>query len=196
MNDDKDNSSWTPLSEDNLLGLTDNDLINQHEAKGIAKAELYIFNLDENADISVPMIQEIHRIAFGELYHWGGKWRTTQVSVGQLEPPSPQNIPNLIYQYVDNLNLKIANSKSEYDDIDALVYGHYEFVRIHPFNNGNGRTGRIIMNLVALKLGYKPLELYQRKGNARTTYINSMRQSDKGDFEPLKGLIKEELTRL
>ncbi|WP_192820430.1 hypothetical protein [Rufibacter sp. LB8] len=51
-----DNTSWTPSSEDNLLGFTDKALINEYEAKGIAKAELFIFTLDENVEISVPLL--------------------------------------------------------------------------------------------------------------------------------------------
>ena len=69
----------------------------------------------------------------------------------------------------------------------------YEFVKIHPFNNGNGRTGRILLNLVAMKLGYKPLELYKREGESRKIYIQSMQQADKGNFELLGNLIRQEL---
>jgi cell filamentation protein len=74
-----------------------------------------------------------------------------------------------------------------------LVFAHYEFIRIHPFNNGNGRTRRILMNLVALKFGYKPLELHHREGNSRKIYIDAMKSADSGDFEPLTTLIRKEL---
>ena len=45
-----DNTSWTPSAADNLLGIIDKDVINEYEAKGLAKAEIFIFNLDENTD--------------------------------------------------------------------------------------------------------------------------------------------------
>ena len=77
--------------------------------------------------------------------------------------------------------------------IDCIVFAHFEFIRIHPFNNGNGRTGRILMNLIALKFGYKPLELYYRQGDSRKTYIEAMKAGDKGNFEPLSYLIGKEL---
>ena len=99
-----------------------------------------------------------------------------------------------MYQFIDNLNFKISISKNKKDDIDCLVYSHYEFIKIHPFNNGNGRTGRILMNIVALKLGYKPLELHFREGESRKFYIDAMKTADKGNFEHLKNLISEELT--
>ena len=188
-----ENTSWTPFADDNLLGLTDKNLINEYEAKGITKAELFVFGLDTEIEISTSLILEIHKNAFGELYDWAGKWRTVNVTVGQLVPPEPAQIIHLMYQFIENLNFKISISKTQHEVIEALVYAHYEFVRIHPFNNGNGRTGRILMNLVTMKFGYKPLELYKRQGESRKLYIQSMQQADKGDFELLMGLICQEL---
>ena len=49
------------------------------------------------------------------------------------------------------------------------------------------------MNIVALKLGYQPLQLYYRAGESRTIYIDAMKAADRGDFAPLTGLIDEEL---
>jgi len=188
-----DNTSWTPSSDDNLLGLIDKDQINFIEATGIAKAELYIFSLDIEIEITSQLILLIHKIAFGDLYEWGGKWRSINVLVGKLLPPEPVKIINLIFQYLDNLNYKLAKSTNKSDHVDLLVYCHYEFVRIHPFNNGNGRTGRLLMNLVAFKLGYKPLELYYRTGNSRKLYIDALREADKGNFKLLENLIDNEL---
>jgi cell filamentation protein len=89
-------TSWTPSPEDNKLSLTDKDLINEYEAKGIAEAELFIFSLDSESEISTQLILEIYAIAFGELYDWAGKWRTTTVTVGQLVPPRPTQIVQLM----------------------------------------------------------------------------------------------------
>ncbi len=186
-------TNWTPFPDDNLLGLTDKNQINEFEATGIAKAELYIFELDIDVEISTMLILEIHKIAFEELYDWAGKWRTTEVSVGQLIPPKPTLVLQSMYQFLDNLNFKISISKTQNDHIECLVYAHYEFIRIHPFNNGNGRTGRILMNLIALKFGYQPLELYHREGESRKFYINAMKLADNGDYKLLNQLISEEL---
>ncbi|MEI7803648.1 MAG: Fic family protein [Bacteroidota bacterium] len=189
-----DNTGWTPSPEENKLGLTDKNLINEQEAKGIASAEIFMFSLDSETKFSTKLITEIHRIAFDELYDWAGKWRTTQVNVGQFVPPEPSQVLQLMYQFVDNLNFKIQGAKNSDEHISCLCYSHYEFVRIHPFNNGNGRTGRIVMNLCALKFGYKPLELYHREGDSRKIYIDAMKSGDDGKFEPLSALIRKELT--
>lgn len=189
----KDNTSWTPFPDDNLLGLADKNLLNEYEVKGITKAELYVFGLDTEIEISTTLILEIHKTAFQELYDWAGKWRAVNVLVGQLTPPKPVQIVHLMYQFIDNLNYKISISKTHEEIVETLIYTHYEFVKIHPFNNGNGRTGRILLNLVAMKFGYKPLELYKRKGESRKVYIQSMQQADKGNFELLGSLIRQEL---
>ena len=189
-----DNTNWTPSPDDNKLDLTDKNLINEYEAKGIATAELFVFELDSETEISTQLLLEIHRIAFSELYDWAGFWRSTHVTVGQLTPPEPSKVLPLMYQFIDNLNYKISNASSQQDHIDCLTYAHYEFIRIHPFNNGNGRTGRILMNIVALKFGYKPIELYHREGDSRRTYIEAMKSADHGNFEPLTSLIRKELT--
>lgn len=189
-----DYTNWTPSPDDNKLDLTDKNLINEYEAKGIAAAELFVFELDSETEISTQLLLEIHRIAFSELYDWAGFWRTTTVTVGQLTPPDPSKVLQLMYQFIDNLNYKIRNATTQHDHLDCLAFAHYEFIRIHPFNNGNGRTGRILMNIVALKFGYKPLELYYREGDSRKIYIYAMKQADNGNFEPLATLIRKELT--
>ncbi len=189
-----DNTNWTPSSDENKLGIIDKDIINQFEAKGIAAAELFVFELDSETSISTQLLLQIHHIAFSEVYDWAGTWRTTTVTVGQLIPPQPNQVLHLMYQFVDNLNFKISNAKSSKEHLDTLTFAHYEFIRIHPFNNGNGRTGRILMNLVALKFGYKPLELYHREGDSRKIYIEAMKSADNGKFEPLLNLVSKELT--
>ena len=173
--------------------MTDKNVINEYEAKGIAAAELFVFGLDSDTPFSTQMLLEIHRVAFSELYDWAGKWRTTQVVVGQLIPPDPTQVLQLMYQFIDNLNYKINHATTSREHLETLTFAHYEFIRVHPFNNGNGRTGRIVMNLVALKFGYRPLELYHREGDSRKIYIDSMKSADKGNFEPLTTLIRKEM---
>lgn len=191
MNENQTN--WTPFPDDNLLGLTDKKQINELEAKGIANAELFVFELESDLELSTSLILEIHKIAFEQLYEWAGKWRTVEVTVGQLIPIKPTLILQAMYQFIDNLNFKISISKSKKEHIDCLVYCHYEFIKIHPFNNGNGRTGRILMNIVAMKFGYQPLELYHREGESRKFYINAMKNADIGNYDLLNKLISEEL---
>ena len=189
-------TNWTPGPDENKLNLTDKNKINEIEAEGLIKAELFTFDLDESVDISAPLILEIHRIAFEKLYDWAGKWRQIDVTVGKIQPPPPSIVPIQMYQFLDNLNFKIKNSKNKSEQLDCITYAHYEFIKIHPFNNGNGRTGRLLMNVVCLIFGYKPLKLYHREGDSRYAYIKALQAADSDDFTQLESLIENELELL
>ena len=99
-------TEYTPFPEDNLLGLTDSMEINLMESKGIMLAEIDILLLESDADISVSLILGLHKTAFGELYEWAGKWRKEIVNVGDFVPPLPQEVPNLFYQFVEEISFK------------------------------------------------------------------------------------------
>jgi cell filamentation protein len=188
-----DSTNYTPGPEENLLGISDFDAINEIEAEGISIAEIMMFELNYEDKITADTILLLHKTAFSVLYDWAGQWRKIQVNVGNLELPAPHRVPNLVYQFLDNLNYKITISKTRQQHIDCLTYAHYEFVKIHPFNNGNGRLGRILMNIVALKLGYQPLELYKRGGDSRKDYITALKAADREDYSLLQNLISEEI---
>ena len=187
------NTNYTSGPEDNLLGITDIDAINELETEGLSYAEILVFELVIDNEITADVILSLHKTAFEHLYDWAGKWRKIEVIVGNLELPLPYQVPNLMYQFLNNLNYKISIAKNLEEYIDCLAYAHYEFVKIHPFNNGNGRLGRILMNIVALKFGFDLLELYQREGNSRKIYINALKESDDGNLKPLQDLIRKEI---
>ncbi len=63
---------------------------------------------------------------------------------------------------------------------------HYNMVRIHPFDDGNGRGARILMNLILLKAGFPPAVV---KNEDRAAYLDSLRQADAGVFEPFSRFV-------
>lgn len=77
---------------------------------------------------------------------------------------------------------------------ELLAYLHHRFVWIHPFNNGNGRTARLLLNAAAMLEGFEPIQLYHRQGEARAKYIEALRVADNGDIAALTALIIHELT--
>ena len=70
--------------------------------------------------------------------------------------------------------------------IQQVAELHAEFERIHPFLDGNGRTGRLIMNLVLVRLGMPPAIIYTRD---RETYLAGLRRADAGDEGSLAELL-------
>jgi fido (protein-threonine AMPylation protein) len=63
-----------------------------------------------------------------------------------------------------------------------LAKVHNDFERIHPNLDGNGRSGRLLLNLLLVRLGYPPAIVFK---NERTKYLTAMRKADRGDYGPL-----------
>ena len=147
----------------NLLDITDKETLNLYEASGIVKSEILLQSLEEDVDFSIDLILQIHRTAFAELYDWAGKWRTIEVQVGKLSLPHPSKVPFLMYQYADEVDFRLKKVSQKEEIANVLAYLHHRFVWIHPFNNGNGRTARLLLNAVAMLKGYEPIQLYHRE---------------------------------
>jgi fido (protein-threonine AMPylation protein) len=69
---------------------------------------------------------------------------------------------------------------------EELARIHNSFERIHPFLDGNGRTGRLALNLILVRVGYPPVVIFKRQ---RDDYLRAMQRADKGDYGPLGELI-------
>lgn len=99
---------------------------------------------------------------------------------GGMRPPDWTQVPVLIRDWVADAQ---ALRKVEEDGIpEALARLHVRFEQVHPFLDGNGRAGRLVLNLLLIRLGYPPAIIY--KGN-RARYLAALRRADQGDFGPL-----------
>ena len=91
-------------------------------------------------------------------------------------------MPNAVRDWVDSIN-DVATSARP---IEALAVAHNRFERVHPFLDGNGRTGRLVLNLILIRLGYAPAIIYKRD---RSKYLRSLRSADAGDPGPLGEML-------
>lgn len=99
---------------------------------------------------------------------------------GGMRPPEWTEVPVLIRDWVAE-----AQRLRKVDGAglaEALARLHARFEQIHPFLDGNGRAGRLLLNLLLVRLGYPPAIIY--KGN-RPRYLSALRRADDGDFGPL-----------
>jgi hypothetical protein len=69
---------------------------------------------------------------------------------------------------------------------ELLAALHVRFEQIHPFLDGNGRTGRLVLNLLLIRLGYPPAIIYKRD---RGPYLTALRRADEEDFGALGELL-------
>ncbi|MET4107704.1 Fic family protein [Hymenobacter sp. UYP22] len=192
---------YTDAPEDNLLGLTDKEVLNEQEALGVATVERYLLEeLDYPVDLSVALLQDLHRRAFGRIYDWAGQWRTQVPNVGAYLPPAANRVSQLLYEFIDELRHRqtLLGPEPTQDEVAGLLaYAHHRLVAIHPFTNGNGRTARLFTNLLSYSYGYQEVVLYQREqGDARTRYLQAIRQADGYDLLPLQQLISDQLRTL
>jgi Fic family protein len=124
-----------------------------YEALGHSEGYDYIYKLANEKDIKEDDIKKLHRLFYHRIDDVkAGEYRKEKVFISgsKYSLPSPEQVPELMKQFVSNIkNLEKNNHPIEYA---ALV--HKEIAFIHPFIDGNGRVGRLLMNLVLLQKGY------------------------------------------
>jgi hypothetical protein len=104
-------------------------------------------------------------------------------SAGLRPPPFP-DVPHLVAEWLNEVALIRTAEPLQFPE--ALARIHARFEQIHPFLDGNGRTGRLVLNLLLGRLGYPPAIIYKRE---RTKYLNALRRADRGDHGALGELL-------
>lgn len=104
---------------------------------------------------------------------------------GGMQPPSWVLVPADIDAWITEVNALQARSPTFPEEAARL---HSRFEQIHPFLDGNGRTGRLVLNLMLVRLGYPPAIIYKRQ---RSEYLRALRRADDGD----PGLLGELIAR-
>lgn len=109
---------------------------------------------------------------------------------GGMKPPPFTEIPALMRSFVDEANVvceQILSGTVTREDTPVSLAGiHCKFERIHPFLDGNGRTGRLVLNLLLIRLGFPPAIILKQR---RTAYIKALDKADHGDLLPLAEII-------
>lgn len=120
-----------------------------------------------------------------------GNWREHDIEPfpGGMKPPSFTEVDISMRDWVGLVTkLRIADSRAL---PEALAQVHNTFERVHPFLDGNGRTGRLLLNLILVRLGYPPAIVF--KGQ-RAKYLTAMRRADASDYGPLGELLARAIT--
>lgn len=141
-----------------LRGLTiDQKPLKDHmEAVGHKEAFDYVRELvQEKAPMSERVIQQIHYLVLADKKDDRGVYRRVPVRImgAQHEPVQPY----LICPMMEQLLADFAASQEHI--VTKLARFHIEFEGIHPFIDGNGRTGRLLVNLELMKAGYPPIDI-------------------------------------
>ena len=108
--------------------------------------ELLFNNLQNSKELDERLIKKLNEIINRDIKDTEG-YRTVQVFIQESEhiPPEPEKIPNLMLYHIYNYN------HDEQDIFSKIAKYHIEFEKIHPFEDENGRTGRLLINFELLK---------------------------------------------
>lgn len=169
-----------------LKGLTiDQKPLKYHmEAVGHKEAFDYVRELvKENAPLTENVIKQIHYLVLADKKDDRGVYRRVPVRImgAHNEPVQPY----LIESKMEQLLLDYAASEDHI--VTKLARFHVEFEGIHPFIDGNGRTGRLLVNLELMKAGYPPIDI---KFTDRAAYYSAFDAYHvKHDLTAMEGLL-------
>jgi Uncharacterized conserved protein len=152
-----------------LRGLTiDKKPLSHHlEAIGHKEAFDYVVSLvQQNEPLTERIIKEIHYLVLADKKEDRGVYRRIPVSImgAAHEPVQPYLIQPKMEKLLSDY------SKDETHIVSRLARFHIEFEAIHPFIDGNGRTGRLLVNLELMKAGFPPIDI---KFADRVSYYNA-----------------------
>lgn len=126
------------------------------EAVGHRDAFLYVQQLvTDKVAISEKVIKDIHSLVLMDRPEDRGVYRSIPVRImgAYKEPPQPYLVPVQMEQLIHEL------AKDKRHPIERAALFHLNFEGVHPFIDGNGRTGRLVLNLMLMQNGYPPINV-------------------------------------
>jgi len=132
-----------------------------------------VFNtlLEADRKITTELIKKYNKDIMENLHDLNGKFKTTQNLIlgAEFEPTKPYLVPFEIEDWCNNLSYRLDNAKTNEEKVEIIMDQHIKFEKIHPFNDGNGRTGRLLIIHSCLKEDLEPIIIpKEEKGK----YIN------------------------
>ena len=174
--------------------ITGKSLRDQTEATNLSQALDYFEGLvDQSKEIGETDIRQIHQLVLAGIGDDNaGKYRSVPVKItgSSFDPPEPFDIAPAMEEFSGWFK-NVTGSLREVSDVSPVALSaaaHAWFEQIHPFVDGNGRTGRILMNLVLMRSGY-PIGIITREDRER--YYDAIAESEGSDLTPLVGLLSE-----
>jgi Fic family protein len=111
-----------------------------------------------------------------------------RISGANFVPPNANKVSDLLDELIDFIN----TNPLQLNDIELATIFHHKLVWIHPFFDGNGRTVRLVMNLLLMRCGFPPAIILK---NDRKKYYEALNQANNGNYQKLMLLMCQALER-
>lgn len=149
-----------------------------YEIENHKQAFEYLLSLlGEEASLSIEIVQEFHSLLMDRLQHDRGHFKTQQNAIrgAEFKTASPSEVPLLMQQWIENLNYRLELSQTDRELLEVLADTHIQFERIHPFSDGNGRTGRMLLMYLSLLMLESPIVI---RKESRGQYMELLGEQD------------------
>lgn len=176
----------------NLLGLTSPDDIALAEFEGFLKTEIQLTeSLTARTRFNISYILKIHKLALRHLYSFAGNYRNVNLSKGGFPFAASRFLPETMKIFETEILNGLPNRyKDKYDLISDIAKVHGELLFIHPFREGNGRTARILANLMSRKQGHGPLRFELITESNFEEYVSAVQTSAIKDYSKMEEIIR------
>ena len=137
-------------------------------------------------EITMRTALELHEAVFREILIDAGQWRRENVRIrgARYSPPRMEKVLGEMEAWEAGYRQQDLEGENVFR---SGAWMHYNFERIHPFRDGNGRVGRLLLNLHFLKHSWPPVHILPRQGGE---YLSSLNLAARGDLVPLGELLK------
>jgi Fic family protein len=176
--------SETKVVIEDGLTIGGKSLREHYEAIGHANAYDHIYSL-LNRDITEEDVLHLHKLFFQQIDpENAGTYRQRNVIITGTDyiPPDYHEVPGLMKKHIQDLSSE-AKDKHPLERASDL---HAEFEAAHPFTDGNGRIGRLLLSIMTMKNGYCPVIIPPVR---RAEYIAALQRMNKGDLQALRALV-------
>jgi len=166
------------------VSLPNKTLIEQLEAKNHQTSLNYLFDyIAKNGEINEDLILKLHSILMNGIRPDAGVYRNHAVRILGVNLPTANyiKVPDLMKSVVTDLEDK----KDDIISISANIHSRFE--QIHPFSDGNGRIGRLLMTAMLLKDNFAPAIIHQQQKQLYYTYL--YKSQTKGDQSQLEDFL-------
>jgi Fic family protein len=155
------------------------------EATNHAEAYQYITKLVEQQErITCETILALHSLVTDKILESKGQFRTVPVYIrgSNMIPPPARDVERLMREWI----AWIYGEGLEYEPVTRAAIAHHGFEAVHPYADGNGRVGRLLLNLMLMQEGYPPALLLN---DWRIRYIQGLNAANTGNYGTLINMI-------